>query len=98
MLLKKICDRKFGNWFGYVFVNVWDGKGNQPLNLTTRFNGVNFETSLSEILEQAHLPVKNGRTSGQILVIYENYSFGEIYRYGNHGNTWELVGETCGYA
>lgn len=98
MLLKKVGDRKFSNWFGYVLVDIGDGKGNQVLNVATRFNGKTFETSLSEILEQAHLPKINGFFIGTILVIYENTSFGEIYRFGNHGNVWELVGETCGYA
>lgn len=37
----------------------------------------------------------NGRS---ILVISETGVRGEIYSYGNHGDYWELVGETCGYA
>ena len=37
----------------------------------------------------------NGRS---ILVISESGLHGDIYRYGNHGDYWELVGETCGYA
>lgn len=33
-----------------------------------------------------------------ILVIAEAPLSGAIYRYGNHGDYWELVGRMCGYA
>lgn len=33
-----------------------------------------------------------------ILVITEYGLEGYVYRYGNHGDYWEKVGETCGYA
>ena len=32
------------------------------------------------------------------MVIAELGLHGEIYRWGNHGDWWEQVGETCGYA
>lgn len=32
------------------------------------------------------------------MVIAEYGLGGKIYRYGNHGNAWEEIGETCGYA
>ena len=47
--------------------------------------------SLAEIAEQL------GNTS-RLLVFVENPTYGYIYRYGNHGAVWELVGRTCGYA
>lgn len=98
MIKKKVSDRKFTNWFGYVLVDIGHGEGNKALNIETRFNGRTFETSLAEIFEQAKLPKIGNRSVGTILVIYENISFGEIYRFGNGGEYWELVGETCGYA
>lgn len=32
------------------------------------------------------------------MIIVESPSCGEVYRYGNHGNVWEKVGKTEGYA
>lgn len=32
------------------------------------------------------------------MVITEYGLSGKVYRYGNHGNYWEEIGETCGYA
>lgn len=32
------------------------------------------------------------------LVIHEDYLAGSIYRYGNHGDFWEQVGMTIGFA
>lgn len=32
------------------------------------------------------------------LVIYETALSGEVYRYGNHGEAWERVGSTVGFA
>lgn len=34
----------------------------------------------------------------QILVITECGIGGSVYRYGNHGDYWEKIGETIGYA
>lgn len=42
--------------------------------------------------------IQRAVNSRSILVISEIGVRGEIYRYGNHGDYWELVGETCGYA
>lgn len=35
---------------------------------------------------------------GSIMVIYEKGLDGTIYRYGNHGDYWELVGQLAGWA
>lgn len=32
------------------------------------------------------------------IVIFEDYFEGKVYRYGNHGKFWELVGSTRGFA
>lgn len=32
------------------------------------------------------------------LVVVEDPLAGVVYRYGNHGDTWEQVGKTIGYA
>lgn len=34
----------------------------------------------------------------RIIVIAESPMDGEVYRYGNHGDYWEQIGTTCGYA
>lgn len=34
----------------------------------------------------------------EITVFAENALNGRIYRYGNHGDFWEYVGDTVGYA
>ena len=47
--------------------------------------------TLDEIAEQL------GR-NGTIMLIIETPTEGVIYRYGNHGNFWEIVGRMCGYA
>ena len=46
--------------------------------------------SLDEIAEQL------GR-NGTIMLIVESPTEGVIYRYGNHGNFWEIIGRMCGY-
>lgn len=33
-----------------------------------------------------------------VIVIYEQSFYGIIYRYGNHGDFWESIGTTIGYA
>ena len=38
------------------------------------------------------------RKGSKITVIAESPLHGEIYRYGNHGDYWEQIGEVCGYA
>jgi hypothetical protein len=35
---------------------------------------------------------------GSIMVIYETGLDGTIYRYGNHGDYWEIVGQLAGWA
>ena len=35
---------------------------------------------------------------GSIMVIYETGLDGTIYRYGNHGDYWEIVGKLAGWA
>ena len=47
--------------------------------------------TLDEIAEQV------GR-NGTIMLIVEDPIEGTIYRYGNHGNFWEIVGRMCGYS
>ena len=48
--------------------------------------------SLADIAKQI------GNERGIITVIVEGPLDGIIYRYGNHGDTWEIVGRLCGYA
>jgi hypothetical protein len=36
--------------------------------------------------------------NGSIMVIYETGLDGTIYRYGNHGDYWEIVGQLAGWA
>ena len=42
--------------------------------------------------------VQRGYKGGTITVIAENPLDGNIYRYGNHGDYWECIGEVFGYA
>ena len=35
---------------------------------------------------------------GSIMVIYEKGLDGTVYRYGNHGDYWEIVGQLAGWA
>lgn len=44
------------------------------------------------------LAVGNGYRSGDITVVIELPLWGDVYRYGNHGEYWEKVGKTEGYA
>ena len=37
-------------------------------------------------------------SDGVITVIYESWTHGEIYKYGNYGNWWYRCGETIGFA
>jgi hypothetical protein len=39
-----------------------------------------------------------GYAYGNLMVIEESPLNGAIYRYGNHGESWEKIGEICGYA
>lgn len=39
-----------------------------------------------------------GNTGFAIIVIFESYAHGDIYRYGNRGAFWEQIGETEGFA
>ena len=36
--------------------------------------------------------------TGVTIVISENALEGKVYKYGNHGQFWEKIGKTCGYA
>lgn len=47
--------------------------------------------TLDEIAEQL------GR-NGTIMLIIETPTEGIIYKYGNHGNFWEITGRMCGYS
>ena len=39
-----------------------------------------------------------GETSTPVTVIFDDWTHGEIYNYGNHGKEWWKVGETIGFA
>lgn len=41
---------------------------------------------------------KRGYKNGVITVLSESLFDGCLYKYGNHGNYWERVGKTAGYA
>lgn len=47
--------------------------------------------SLREIAEQLGV-------NARLVIIVETPNNGIIYRYGNHGAVWEIIGRTCGYA
>lgn len=51
--------------------------------------------TLYDVLETAK---KHKIRIGTILVLYELGLRGEVYRYGNHGDFWEKIGVTVGYA
>ena len=42
-------------------------------------------------------PNFNSPYGEHIILIYENYSSGIVFRYGNHGKGWETVGTTIGF-
>jgi len=45
-----------------------------------------------------HRALGCGYVYGNLMVIKESPLDGAIYRYGNHGESWEKIGEICGYA
>lgn len=45
-----------------------------------------------------NLAVEHGFTKGVITVLAERPLDGTVYRYGNHGDYWECIGKTVGYA
>lgn len=47
-------------------------------------------------LQEIKMQQKN--CEGTILVVAENPFEGTVFKYGNHGDFWEKIGETCGYA
>ena len=42
--------------------------------------------------------VKVCKEWGTVTVIAQTPTHGEIYQYGNHGDYWEQIGTSCGYA
>lgn len=53
--------------------------------------------SLFRFLSLAEIAGQLG-TMSRLLVFVETPTYGYIYRYGNHGAVWEIIGRTCGYA
>ena len=49
-------------------------------------------------LSLADIAKQTGDGRGIITVTVEGPLDGIIYRYGNHGDSWEIVGRLCGYA
>lgn len=56
---------------------------------------VNKTLTLKDCYEIA---MQKGHNNGTIVVIEEKPLFGYVYKYGNNGSYWELIGEVCGYA
>lgn len=81
-------------WFSDVLITIISSaiNGGQCL-AESRFVDGEFgqSESLSKIL-------KRYTDRRCLTVIVESGLHGEIYRYGNHGEHWEYVGDTIGYA
>lgn len=57
--------------------------------------GENFMyITLADISNQ----LKEKGVQGSIMVMYETGLDGTVYRYGNHGEYWEIVGQLAGWA
>lgn len=54
------------------------------------FEMLTLKEIADQVIEKYKLP--------SITVITDSPMHGTIYHYGNHGDCWEKVGETCGYA
>lgn len=69
-------------------------KGNTPNSKPT----VEIIYHDGEFDEPLSLDIIRKKYPGVRMVIVESGFRGDVYRYGNHGDVWELTGKTEGYA
>lgn len=61
--------------------------------------GMELETlTLDEIKEQIREKYCMSGNFGMITIFINSPLHGEILQYGNYGDSWYQIGETCGYA
>lgn len=78
--------------------------------LITIFYGVNDEARIKRFFltadgtdDDKYITLEDcrkmiGETSAPVTVIFDDWTHGEIYTYGNYGNEWWQVGITQGFA
>lgn len=69
----------------YDFITVIRSQGNK----------IKAERFVSDWSTLADIKTHKGES---IILIAEDPRGGGVYRYGNHGEYWEQIGEVCGYA
>lgn len=92
----RISKSEIAGRFGSIIYIFWENP-DEDGEITGRKRIMCDEDSIT-LDECFHIALGLGYAHGVLTVIEESPLTGAIYRYGNHGASWEKVGENCGYA
>lgn len=91
----EVDGNKIGTYDGIVTICKGYGEAAKIVRFMLTANGDENDrfVSLNDCLE-----MMGGASDGSVTVIIEDVFDGKIFCYGNHGDYWEEVGTTNGYA
>lgn len=100
-MYEQVDGNKVGTWGG-GFITIFGGTGEQAKIMRFIQTESGDDNGRFITLEDCRKMFKDkfgGESNHLSIYVWFNYlTHGEIYNYGNHGNTWERIGTTEGFA
>lgn len=90
----KVDGNAVGTWDGYITIFTGLDESAKIKRFILSADGTDDDKFIT--LEDCRKMI--GKTSTPVTVIFDDWTHGEIYNYGNHGNLWEKIGNTEGFA
>lgn len=91
---KEVDGNKIGTWDGFITIFSGYDDNAKIKNFCHTANGTEDDTYIT--LEDCRKMI--GDTEEPVTVIFNDFTHGEIYNFGNYGKKWCQIGITQGFA
>lgn len=91
---KEVDGNKIGTWDGFITIFTGSDDDAKIKRFILTADGTDDDKYIT--LNDCRKMI--GETDSPVTVIFEDYTHGEIYNYGNYGAKWVQIGSTQGFA
>lgn len=97
-MYEQVDGNEVGTCDGYITIFGGTGDSARIIRFIQTANGDSNDKFITLEMCRKQFSNQYGGDGDPVLtVIFEDWTHGDIYKYGNHGDCWEKVGETIGF-
>lgn len=94
-MYEQVDGNEVGTWDGFITIFCGTDENARIIRFIHTANGDDNDKFIT--LEDCRKMI-GGNKYNSVTVIFEDWTHGEIYNYGNYGKCWVKTGETIGFA